>query len=414
MDGSESAPVPDDDGVGADDLGPTSRAAVSVALVLSAGGAAAEAWHAGTVRALHEVAGWDARGADLIVGTSAGSISGLCLRAGIPPADLDARLRGDPISDEGRALIDRVVTPYSEGRSERDWYEHGIQSPTLAARALWPPWEARPLHAAVGLLPRGTRTTEALQRRLEELHPEPWPEQRFWATAVRLSDGERVVFGRDDVEVTAAEAVRASCAVPTRYEPVTVAGRRYVDGGVHSYTNADLAGPPAFDLVVVSSVMSGTPGWSRVRGALSEAWTHAASGIGLGGRQAPRDRAWWSDALESAWDDGRALRAARRHWVDDTLREEVGGLRNRGVSVLVVQPDPETVELIDAGVDESLGGPDDESPGSADDIGRSGPDDDLGRARATAIADSAAATVRRLLGTGPGRRFADMLHRASA
>ncbi|MXW99479.1 MAG: patatin-like phospholipase family protein, partial [Acidimicrobiaceae bacterium] len=57
---------------------------VSVGLVFSAGGAAAEAWHAGVVGALHRVTGWDARTAELILGTSAGAITGLCLRAGIP------------------------------------------------------------------------------------------------------------------------------------------------------------------------------------------------------------------------------------------------------------------------------------------------------------------------------------------
>jgi len=61
---------------------------VSVGLVLSAGGAIADAWHAGVVNALHDMARWDARSAELILGTSAGSIVGLCLRAGMAPGDL--------------------------------------------------------------------------------------------------------------------------------------------------------------------------------------------------------------------------------------------------------------------------------------------------------------------------------------
>ena len=85
--------------------------AVSVGLVFSGGGAAAEAWHAGVVRALHAATGWDARRAELILGTSAGAITGLCLRAGVPPADLYAHRRGETVSDEGQAIIDRVVTP---------------------------------------------------------------------------------------------------------------------------------------------------------------------------------------------------------------------------------------------------------------------------------------------------------------
>ena len=399
VDNAEEAagPGPRRDGIGG---------AVSVGLVLSAGGAAAEAWHAGVVRALHAATGWDARRSQLIAGTSAGAITGLCLRAGIPPADLYAHRSGEPVSDEGQAIIDRVVTPYSEGRIERDWIEQRPQSPTLVARALWPPWQARPLHAAVGLLPRGARTTEALQQRMAELHPEPWPAARFWVPAVRLSDGERVVFGRDDLQATAAEAVRASCAVPVLFEPVEVNGELYIDGGLHSYTNADLVGPPAFDLVVVSSPMSGEPGWPKVRGALSEAWTSARAGVGLGeARQTPTDRAWWSEALELAWSDGRAMRVARRQWVDDKLRQEVDGLRRRGTAVLVVEPDPDGVDLVDTGSDADI----DRTGHTDEDSDRSDPGW-IWRAEVTAAADQ---TVRRLLADRGGERFAGLLRRAA-
>ena len=419
MDPSASAPLDGTDGVEDAELvdSPDQPAdagggrvgaadAVSVGLVFSGGGAAAEAWHAGVVRALHAATGWDARRAELIVGTSAGAITGLCLRAGIPPSDLYAHRRGEPVSDEGQAIIDRVVTPYREGHSERDWSEQGPQSPTLTARALWPPWQPRPLHAAVGLLPRGTRTTEALQQRMVELHPEPWPTQPFWVTAVRLSDGERVVFGRDDLQATAAEAVRASCAVPVMFEPVTVDGDRYVDGGVHSYTNADLMGPPAFDLVVVSSPMSGAAGWSTVRGSLSEAWTRTRAGVGLGDSQpADSDRTWWSEALELAWSDGRAFRAARRQWVDDKLQEEVDGLRRRGIAVLVVEPDAAGVELVDTGSDAEV-----DRTGHAEEAADHGDPAHLWRAELAAAADQ---TVRRCLADRNGVRCAGMLRRAA-
>lgn len=388
---------PDDGGAGEQ---------VSVGLVLSAGGAAAEAWHSGVVGALREVTGWDARGAELILGTSAGAITGLCLRAGIPPADLYAHRRSEPVSDEGQAIIDRVVTPYREGRSDRDWSEQGPQSPTMVARALWPPWQARPLHAAVGLLPRGTRTTEALQQRMEELHPEPWPAARFWVPAVRLSDGERVVFGRDDLNASAAEAVRASCAVPSLFEPVTVDGRRYVDGGLHSYTNADLMGPPAFDLVVVSSPMSGTPGWSTVRGALSEAWTTARAGVGLGGDPpCDADQAWWSQAVDRAWSDGRAMRAARRQWVGDKLDDEVQGLRRRGIAVLVFEPDADGVELVDTGGGNEV----DRTGHGSEGADRSDPRW-VWRAEMAAAGDRA---VRSLLADRANRRLAGLLRRAA-
>jgi NTE family protein len=67
-----------------------------------------------------------------------------------------------------------------------------------------------------------------------------WPEGRLLVTAVDAETGEAVVFDRHG-EATLLEAVAASCAVPLIWPPITIKGRRYVDGGVRSITNADLA-----------------------------------------------------------------------------------------------------------------------------------------------------------------------------
>ena len=370
-----------------------SEGAISVGLVFGAGGRAAEAWHSGVLSGVLDATGWDPRSAELILGTSAGAITGLCLRAEIPVGDLYARQLDQPISDEGQRIIDRVTTPHADGSSDRSWTDWGPQSPPMAARALWPPWQARPLHLAAGLSPRGMRTNETLGQRMAELHPEPWPRRRFWVTAVRLGDGERVVFGRDDVPAGLSDAIRASCAIPAIYEPVDVEGREYVDGGVHSYTNADLMGPPAFDMVLVSSVMSGDPGWSAASRGLCEAWETAQTGMGLGGRtrsEAPRP--WLPHALSQAWSSGRAMRTWRRQWMGDRLREEVDGLRRRDIAVLVVDPDPETVDLIDSG------------PGN---------DDDERRAWAAGIAVAANRAARQQFATADGQRIAARLRRAS-
>lgn len=285
---------------------------ISVGLVLSAGGSYGDPWHVGAMAALSDETGWDARRADLIVGTSVGSITGLVYRAGVSPADRQAQLLGKPVSPEGRAVLDRVVTPYREGTAGRSLRP---QSPQLALAALWPPWRVRPVHAGVGLIPAGRATTETLERRLAELHPGWWPAERFWVTAVRLADGRRAVFGRDDAAVAAAKAVRASCAVPGRYQPVTVGGHRYVDGGVESSTNADLAGPPAFDLVVVSSAMTGPDiGPARGPGAL------------------------------------------RRRLMGRRLSREVDAVRQRGSAVLVLEPDAAAAEAMAAGSGEGSEG----------------------------------------------------------
>jgi NTE family protein len=55
-----------------------------------------------------------------------------------------------------------------------------------------------------------------------------------------------------------AEAVAASCAIPAYFQPVVIGGKRYVDGGSHSVTNADLLAGAGLDLVLVSCPMGGT------------------------------------------------------------------------------------------------------------------------------------------------------------
>ncbi|MFQ5556694.1 MAG: patatin-like phospholipase family protein [Acidimicrobiales bacterium] len=274
-----------------------------IALVLSAGGHAGDPWHAGVLAALHDETGWDPRTADLVVGTSAGSISGLALRAGMSAHDRYALHRGATLSPRGQALVDRIITPWNDDATDREWRP---QAPAMSARAAWPPWRLRPVHAAVGLLPPGNRRTDTLETRMSELHPQRWPERPFWATAVRLDDGRRVVFGRDDVRATVAQAVRASCGVPGVYEPTTIGSRRYVDGGVHSSTNADLVAALAFDLVIVSSVMTAAPpvsGWSKDR--------------------------------------------LTRRWFGRLLANEVAQIRRRGTPVLVVQPTADVLERLE-------------------------------------------------------------------
>ena len=71
---------------------PASRGAGSV--LGGAGGVAGGAFHAGVLAALEEATGWDPRRARLVVGTSAGSISGAALRAGLSAPDMLARAAG--------------------------------------------------------------------------------------------------------------------------------------------------------------------------------------------------------------------------------------------------------------------------------------------------------------------------------
>jgi NTE family protein len=91
---------------------------------------------------------------------------------------------------------------------------------------------------------------------------------------VDLRTGKRVVLGRDDVNVTIGPAVQASAAIPGWFRPVEVDGRRLVDGGVHSTTNADLVAALGLDVVVISSArtVGGTAGPTDDRGTVARAW----------------------------------------------------------------------------------------------------------------------------------------------
>ncbi len=238
-----------------------------IGLVLGAGGATGGAFHAGVLAALEEANGFDARTAELIVGTSAGAMAGALLRAGLPPADLVARARGVAFSREGLRIAERLG-PVPQPPSLRPDWTNGIPSPAepgAFVRAFLRPWSVRPGALMAAALPEGTHSSEPLSRLLEPLFEEGWPKAPLWLCAVRLSDARRVVFGREAVaEATVARAAAASCAIPSVYAPVKIGSERYVDGGVHSPTNLDLLANEELDLVVVSSPMSAAGGSFRL------------------------------------------------------------------------------------------------------------------------------------------------------
>jgi len=233
-----------------------------IGLVLGAGGAVGHAYHGGVLAGLEEATGWDPRDAEVIVGTSAGSVVGSLLRAGFAAPDLAARSTGDPLSAQGQALVNRAGTdggPVSiPSRPPRRRGLPRMASPALLARAaLRPFWMNRPGVMLAGALPAGGVPTELITTGMRKLFGSDWPDPALWLTAVRLSDGRRVVFGRDGAPVThVADAVAASCAIPGFFEPVAIDGITYVDGGAHSPTNADLLAARDLDLVIVSSPMS--------------------------------------------------------------------------------------------------------------------------------------------------------------
>lgn len=232
----------------------------SVALVLGAGGVVGHAWHAGVLQALAGELGWDGRAADLVVGTSAGSVVGAILRAGIGPDDLYARATDGTVSaDARRALAEAGMSgplrlPPRPVRTVAGMLPASLG---LVARTAAAPWRVRPGLLAAGLLPRGLVPTTGIGAGIEGLHRQGWPVAPLWLCAVRLDDGHRAVFGRSaHPRTTVGAAVEASCAIPGFFAPVTIDGREYIDGGAHSPTNADVVAGCGFDLVLVSSPMS--------------------------------------------------------------------------------------------------------------------------------------------------------------
>lgn len=231
-----------------------------VALVLGSGGLAGTAFHAGLLSAL-AVRGWDARDADVVVGTSAGSTTGALLRAGFPPADLLARMTGEPMSPDGERLLGGV--PPVQGARRHGPPRLSPASLGLLGRALVRrPGSMPPGVLLAAALPRGTAPTDEISAVYDPLH-ETWPDRPLWVCAVRLDTGERVVFGRDRTDVPVGTAVTASCAVPGLYVPPVVDGVQHVDGGAWSLCNADLVVGAGVDLVVVSAPMSTTARISR-------------------------------------------------------------------------------------------------------------------------------------------------------
>ena len=233
--------------------------AARIGLVLGAGGVTGGAFHAGVLSAVAEETGWDPRTAELLVGTSAGSVTAAGLRAGLSAADMAARALGEPLSAEGRALLEAAGVPIAPppppgGARVR----FGLPAaPEVLVAALRRPWQVRPSALMAGLLPAGTVETDAIVEGMNALHRYGWPAAAMWVCAVRVRDGGLVVFGRDGAPpASVGAAVAASCAIPGYFAPVDIGGIRYVDGGAHSLTNIGEVAGLGLDLVIVSAPMS--------------------------------------------------------------------------------------------------------------------------------------------------------------
>jgi NTE family protein len=229
---------------------------VKIGLVLGAGGVLGGAWLTGGLHALADETGWDPAAAECVVGTSAGSMVGALLAAGVPPWFMVAHSAGesfDGLTDAGgrpAAQADRAAgAAFSLHRGAPPL---GPGSWRLIVSSLTAPHRHRPAALGAGWLPRGFISNEPLKDTIRRVVPVGWAEHpSLWITACDYANGRRVAFGRSDAPTCdLADAVAASCAIPGFYRPVDIAGRRYVDGGMWSTSNLDIMRDAGLDLVI--------------------------------------------------------------------------------------------------------------------------------------------------------------------
>lgn len=241
-----------------------------VGLVLGGGGLAGFAYLTTTLSVLQQITGWDPRNADVIVGTSAGASIGGFLRGGTPIGESLDDIMTLPVNPRSMERL-RVLSGREADRTVRLLPTSVKMAVREAVRGPF----MRPSRLVSGLIPNGNIRTDTIGDRMIGLHGNDWPERELLITTVRLQDSERVVFGLDRSDIDVGTAVEASSAIPGYFKPVNIDGFRYIDGGTHSPTNADLLIDRDLDLIVVAAPMSidnVKTGWMTTNGALRLYW----------------------------------------------------------------------------------------------------------------------------------------------
>ncbi|QBI52517.1 patatin-like phospholipase family protein [Streptomonospora litoralis] len=209
------------------------------ALVLGGGGITGIAWELGMLAGLQE-SGTDLTGADTVVGTSAGSIVGAQLTSGTPLEELYTRQLRPPEDESAARLRPGVLARWA-------WAVMRERDPDRA-------------RARVGRMAHANARSSLVERRrviASRLTSTEWPDADLRVTAVDARTGRRTVF-RSGGAAGLLDAVTASCAVPGVWPPAIIGERPYVDGGVHSPSNIDLA--EGFERVVVLAPVARTGG----------------------------------------------------------------------------------------------------------------------------------------------------------
>lgn len=171
-------------------------------------------------------AGKDVTDADLVVGTSAGSAVAAQLGSGLGLAGLYAR-QVEPSLQAKEIAADFDIESYVVSLTAI--FEGATSQEEIQRRA-------GKFALAADTVPEADRRA-AIASRLPSFE---WPSRRLVLIAVDAETGEPQAFTNDS-GVDLVDAVAASCAVPGIWPPVTIEGRRYIDGGIRSADNVDYA-----------------------------------------------------------------------------------------------------------------------------------------------------------------------------
>ena len=222
------------------------------ALVLGGGGSAGNAWEIGVIAGLFE-AGLDVTGADLVIGTSAGSTAAAQITSATRPPELLANILAPAPRPAGSGQR-RVPGPAA------DHFERTSEIIRAAEDAA----DMRRRMGAAALETGAGPDAQAQWRAAvaSRLPSQKWPDQPLLIVVVDAHTGEPVVFDRHS-GVALVDAVAASCANGFGVPPYGIGDRCYIDGGYRSVENADLAA--GYERVLVLSPFGGRsrvpPAW---------------------------------------------------------------------------------------------------------------------------------------------------------
>ncbi|CAM2756652.1 patatin-like phospholipase family protein [Skermania piniformis] len=228
-------------------------------LVLGCGGTVGGAWQVGALAALAAALDWDPRTADTILGTSAGGTAAAMLGSGVA---VDEMVAAQLNSTEARPSLRRF---FGDPPAPLPALPFGLPSPRTTLAGL----RRGAVHlAAAGFALPGRTDAGFLNELIDDLLPfGGWAgHPSVGIVATDADSGQRVAFGRPGAPtVPLRDAVRASWAIPGWYPPVTLAGRRYLDGGAVSTASADLLAGDRLDEVIIVAPMASSDG-ARVPG----------------------------------------------------------------------------------------------------------------------------------------------------